>query len=84
MVPYKMEIIRGDNLADTGTRGILAECLEESSWVRGPSFLVGYEYLSNHIWMLLSIFFQKSVVNTIDNSPHALTSISKQSESVFG
>ena len=59
------------------------KALPFSKLPRGPSFLVGYEYLSNHIWMLLLISFQKSVLNIIDNSPHALTSISKQSEPVF-
>ena len=29
----------GNNLADTGNRGIAAEALKDSSWIQGPSFL---------------------------------------------
>ena len=31
--------LSGDNLADTGTRGVTAKSLKKSSWVNGPSFL---------------------------------------------
>ena len=32
-------VLSGDNPADTGTRGITADFLKQSSWVNGPSFL---------------------------------------------
>ena len=32
-------VLSGDNPADTGTRGITADSLKQSSWVNGPSFL---------------------------------------------
>ena len=32
-------VLSGDNHADTGTRGITADSLKQSSWVNGPSFL---------------------------------------------
>ena len=32
-------VLSGDNPADTGTRGIAADSLKQSSWVNGPSFL---------------------------------------------
>ena len=31
-------VLSGDNPADTGTRGITADSLKQSSWVNGPSF----------------------------------------------
>ena len=74
----------GDNPVDTGTRGISDDCLKESSWVKGPSFLSGTEWLLKLNLVVFSyILSKKSVDDTIHNSTHALTSTSKQSEPVF-
>ena len=38
-VDERNHVASSDNLADAGTRGISAEVLQSSSWVRGPDFL---------------------------------------------
>ena len=37
-------VASSDNLADAGTRGVSAEVLQSSSWVRGPDFLRTKEF----------------------------------------
>ena len=40
-------VLSGDNPADTGTRGITADSLKQSSWVNGPTFLKTSDWLFN-------------------------------------
>ena len=74
----------GDNPADTGARGIMAESLRESIWFKAPSFFLGNEWpFKPSLDFVSNILSKKSVDDNIDNSTHALTSTSKQSEPVF-
>ena len=77
-------VISRDNPADTGKRGLSADCLKESCWGKGPSFLLAKEWPFKPNWYVVSdILSMKSVDGTIEKSTHALTSTSKQSEPVF-
>ena len=38
------DVASSDNTADAGTRGMTAEVLQSSSWVRGPDFLINKEF----------------------------------------